>query len=110
MITLMERHISQDQARKELERIVNDSDSIEESLGNGFLKDCFLLNYRILHAQLKDGDKLKMEFKKRLENNIYTYNINVVLYPKDKNKIIISNTTEGITRYAKGYNGVLYNN
>ncbi len=106
----MERHISREQAEAELEEIVNGFDSMKEFWKNDTWEENFLSDYRALRAQLKDGDGLRMEFGRGPEKD-GSYGFNIVLYPKDRGRRIISNTIGSATAYAKdgGGSSVLYN-
>ena len=55
----MGREISREETQQELERAVKDFDWIGEFLGKKRAE--FLDMYRVLHAQLREGDKLKIE-------------------------------------------------
>ncbi len=106
----MERHVSREQAGAELEELVNGFESVKEFLENdSSWKEYLLSEYRGLRAQLKDGDELRMEFGRGPKKDD-SYGVNIVFYPKDGDRRIMSNTVSGATQYAKCYNGnVLYN-
>ncbi|MEA3248654.1 MAG: hypothetical protein U9Q73_03030 [Nanoarchaeota archaeon] len=99
----MERYISQEQARTELEELVNGFNSIKQSWEeDSSWKERFLLEYRALRAQLQEGDEVRIEFGRgpKRENS---YGFNIVFYSKEGGRKIRSNTTISTTIYGKDF-------
>jgi len=91
----MERHISEEQAKAELEKVVEVTDIKSLLLGEAHWQQNFLKDYRILHAQLKEGDELKIEIGRGLDEKDYSLGFNIVLYQQNAAKKIVNHFTRG---------------
>ena len=114
----MKREISRKKAEQDLEKAVADFDLVGEFLGGA--KQGFLNMYRKLHAQLREGDELKIKIHKSrsdVDHKSVSYepNFDIVLISKGiEQKIVYSIgltgekvISPGHYLYHKGYSTLI---
>lgn len=89
----MKREISRKEAEQALEKAVKEFDWTREFLGD--YKEGFLNMYRILHAQLRKGDKLIIKIRKFQTYLFHEPDFRIVLISGENEQMVYSMSPDG---------------